>query len=242
MDSQGSSERSIVLPIQRVSSSHSSGSRFECIFKCNPPKRDSRHPNRRVPSNRNLIRVPVEERVRVYSELDIFIPQRSVVCAEHLEEGRLSTQSWESLTSCIDNTESTLNSREIMELLRGMKKLNTKAQDYKPSFEQMTEDVVKRKTGRSKEEFELLRSISGLHSFTLGLFLEYVFSGHTQRDLATEYQISQGTISYHTKKAIEVLHSKLVVTSSIQVSCPLRPSREDLLEDSTAIAKTMFFP
>lgn len=129
-----------------------------------------------------------------------------------------------------------------MELLRGMKKLNIEARDFKPSFERMTEDILKRKTGRSKEEFELLRSISGLDSFTLGLFLEYVFSGHTQRDLGMEYQICQGTVSNHTKKAIEVLHSKLVVTSSIQVSSPLRPSREDLLEDFTEIAKTMFFP
>lgn len=150
---------SIDLPIKRLSFS-----RRCCIFKC--PTVDPRHPKRKL----SLQDIPVSERIRVYSEQNIFIPARSVACPSHFDQSGCFTENkWTKIESVVESDVSSVTALEIMQLLNGMRETLKRSQDHKTYYETLDDDVLKIHIGRLREEFQSLKELSELLSFTLGV-------------------------------------------------------------------------
>ena len=174
--------------------SKSISSHHECIFRCKPPK--------------SLTTIPVKARDQILVDRKIYIPEGARCCFNHLIEDSFNREDVTNLVpvsnlSSLDNSET---SRILNTLVDKIKQMELKpVRNFDNHFGDISESECIAITGVTPSQFnEILSSLpktSQTKCTSLGLYLAKLRSGDTDRHLAHQFNIPEGSVFKYLNEA-----------------------------------------
>nr|XP_034194639.1 uncharacterized protein LOC117610900 [Osmia lignaria] len=223
----------VVLSLKRVSVSHTHC--FVNLPSCNKQVRDPRAPSR-PPKPAFLVSVPVKERARIFAETKIFISEKSVICPHHLNDDEsIVEEALAKLPDCVIDSTSEVTPDGIVQLLHHLADISQRKDQAKSYFQKMDDAALQVYTGRTVAEVKQLVQMTQASPFDICIYLTYLFKGTGVRLLAEMIGILKSTAQRHIARGRKALVFSLPPTV-------LRPRRQELEDEISQIAKTMYFP